>query len=239
MPDRTDNRVLFVDDEPSIRATLPLILQKKGFDVTVASSVAEAEKQITERKFDALLTDLNIDAAGDGYLLISAMRKVNPRCATIILTGYPDVPSAVEAIHERVDDYLVKPANIDALVASLITNISARKPKARILSVSFDEPLLRTRHMLLEREGYDVVSTLGLVPSLKECEKGNFDLFILGHSIDYSDKKELVDTFRRNCRAPIISLRLFGEKAVDGADYHIQPDPRDILEIVAQIVRGN
>jgi DNA-binding response OmpR family regulator len=227
-----------VDDEPGIRATLPLIMRKHGFDVTVTSSVREAEEQINSQRFDALLTDLNIEQAGDGFALVRAVRKVNPSCATIVLTGYPDVPSAVEGIRERVDDYLVKPANIDVLVASLRTHISNRKPKARILSVSFDEPLLRTRHMLLEREGYDVVSALGLVASLKECQSGGFDLFILGHSIDYSDKKELVDSFRRTCPAPIISLRLTGEKPVEGADYHIDPDPKNILETVAEVVRN-
>lgn len=231
-------RILFVDDEPGIRATLPLVLQKEGFDVTVASSVSEAQTEITSRSFDALLTDLNIQVAGDGFTLVRAVRKVNPHCATIVLTGYPDVPSAVEGIRERVDDYLLKPANLDVLVKSLKTHVNSRKPKARILSVSFDEPLLRTRHMLLEQQGYEVVSTLGLVASLKECDKGGFDLFILGHSIDYSDKKELVKTFRRTCPAPIVSLRLTGEKPVEGADYHIDPDPKTILETVAEIARA-
>lgn len=230
-------RVLFVDDEPGIRATLPLVVQKKGFDVTVASSVTEAQTEMTSHAFDALLTDLNIETTADGYALVRAIRKINPRCATLILTGYPDVPTAVEAVRERVDDYLLKPANIETLVKSLKTHISSRKPKARILSVSFDEPLLRTRHMLLEREGYDVVSSLGLVASLKECRNGRFDLFILGHSIDYSNKKELVDAFRRTCPAPIVSLRLAGEKPVEGADYHIDPDPKMILETVSEIVR--
>jgi len=234
---KQNHRVLFVDDEPGIRATLPLVLQKEGFDVTVSSSVAEAQTKMVCDTFEALLTDLNIDTPGDGYALVRAIRRVNPRCATIILTGYPDVPSAVEAVRERVDDYLLKPANIDVLVKSLKTYISSRKPKARILSVSLDEPLLRTRHMLLEREGYDVVSSLGLVASLKECSKGGFDLFILGHSIDYSDKKELVDSFRRTCPAPIVSLGLRGEEPVEGADYHIDPDPKTILETVSEVIR--
>jgi hypothetical protein len=47
---------------------------------------------------------------------------------------------------------------------------------ARILSVAYDEPLLRTRHLLLEREGYEVVSSLGFADSLEQCKRDNFDL---------------------------------------------------------------
>src|SRR5581483_1660599 len=63
----------------------------------------------------------------------------------------------------------------------------------RILSVSYDELLLRTRHMLLQHSGYDTVSSLGFTQSLEHCKNGNFDLFILKHSIPYSDKRQLVE----------------------------------------------
>lgn len=108
---------------------------------------------------------------------------------------------------------------------------------ARILSVSYDNPLLRTRHMLLETQGHEVVSSLGFIESLKHCHEGNFDLFLLGHSIPHSDKLQLVKTFRKDCPAPIISLRRnAGEEPVDGADYHIEPDPEPLLELVHKIL---
>ena len=108
---------------------------------------------------------------------------------------------------------------------------------ARILSVSYDNPLLRTRHMLLETQGHEVVSSLGFTESLKHCHEGNFDLFLLGHSIPHSDKLQLVKTFRKECPAPIISLRRnAGEERVDGADYHIEPDPEPLLALVHKIL---
>lgn len=107
---------------------------------------------------------------------------------------------------------------------------------SRILSVSYDDPLLRTRHMLLEREGHEVVSSLGFTESLKRCEEGGFDLFLLGHSIPHTDKLKLVETFREHCPATIISLRRSaGEQPVDGADYHIEPDPEPLLKLVKEI----
>ena len=51
------NRLLFVDDEPSIRLTLPPILQERGFQVQIAASVSEALTAIRAHKFDVLLSD--------------------------------------------------------------------------------------------------------------------------------------------------------------------------------------
>src|SRR5205814_9164625 len=68
-------RILFADDEPSIRMTLPAILQLEGFEVSVAATVAEALAYINRETFDVLLADLNIGERGDGFTLISAMRR--------------------------------------------------------------------------------------------------------------------------------------------------------------------
>ena len=120
-------RVLFVDDEDSIRATLPLILQQRGFHVNVAASVPEAVQIIQNETFDALLTDLNISEPGDGFKVVRAIRDVNPWCVTIILTGYPAFESAIDAIHEKIDDYLVKPADIELLVANMERRLAERR----------------------------------------------------------------------------------------------------------------
>ena len=125
--------VLFVDDEPNIRLTLPCVLKHHGFEVTTAATVPEALVAINSSRFDVLLSDLNIGQAGDGFLVITAMRDVQPDCVTVILTGYPAFETALEAIRHQVDDYLVKPANIEGLVASLREKLAARrlKPVAR------------------------------------------------------------------------------------------------------------
>jgi DNA-binding NtrC family response regulator len=86
---QTSKRLLFVDDEESIRATLPLILQEHGFDVESAASVAEAFQKIRTRSSDVVLSDLNIHKQYDGYDVVRAVRKVNPRCVAIILTSSP------------------------------------------------------------------------------------------------------------------------------------------------------
>src|SRR4051812_41551871 len=102
-------RLLFVDDEASIRLTLPALLEMHGFEVTSCASVAEALTCMQKGQFDVLLSDLNIGEAGDGFTVVSAMRRSQPNAVTIIITGYPAFETALQAIRRQVDDYVVKP----------------------------------------------------------------------------------------------------------------------------------
>jgi len=123
-------KLLFVDDEDSIRITLPAILTQEGFDVTTAATVAEAISIINRQSFDILLSDLNIGEPGDGFTVVSAMRRIQPKARTFILTGYPDFSSALEAIRRQVDDYLTKPADIPTLVRTLKSKLQREAPQA-------------------------------------------------------------------------------------------------------------
>lgn len=122
-----ESKVLFVDDEPGIRATLPAILTQFGFKVTVASTVPEALHLVATQKFDVLVADLNIGQPGDGFTVVSAMRRTQPDAVTFILTGYPAFESALEAIRRQVDDYLIKPADIQTMVEKIKEKLTSPK----------------------------------------------------------------------------------------------------------------
>ena len=131
-------RILFVDDEESIRITLPPVLREKGFEVEVAGSVAEALVEINSEEFDVLIADLNLAEEGDGFLVVSAMRHIQPQCVNLILTGYPALETALQAIHSQVDDYLTKPADLDALISTINEKLRGRKsqPSVRLQRLS-------------------------------------------------------------------------------------------------------
>jgi ActR/RegA family two-component response regulator len=120
------NALLFVDDEPSIRLTLPPLLQERGFHVQVAANVSEALATIKVHRFDVLLSDINIEQEGDGFTVVDAMRNANPDAVTILLTGYPAFESAVHSIRVEVDDYFTKPADLDAIVSTIDRKLLAR-----------------------------------------------------------------------------------------------------------------
>ncbi|HEV2990432.1 MAG TPA: response regulator [Candidatus Angelobacter sp.] len=148
----TKKRLLFVDDEANIRLTLPAILEREGFDVTVASSVPEALATIQRSPFDILLSDLNIGQPGDGFTVVSAMRRIQPQATTFILTGYPDFESALIAIRNQVDDYIVKPADIGKLVQALKTKSEElRRPERALPSKRVSAILRENAQQLVER----------------------------------------------------------------------------------------
>lgn len=106
-----------------------------------------------------------------------------------------------------------------------------------ILSVSYDESLLRTREMLLRRDGYEVTSALGFTDAVERCNNGEFQLFILGHSIPDKDKRELIRVYRAQFDSPVLALQRPGEDTPDGADAHADPnDIEGLLEIVSKIL---
>lgn len=120
-------RVLVVDDDPVIPQTLVPVLKQRGFEAEVAATVADALHAIESQAFDILVCDLNIADSGDGFTVARAMRKAQPSGVIVLLTGYPGFESAVQGIRQDVDDYFVKPADYEALIASLEKRLAAKR----------------------------------------------------------------------------------------------------------------
>ena len=119
-------RLLFVDDDPKIVLTMPQILRQHGYHVTAVESVSDALAQIGTAQFDLLLTDLNIGEQDDGLTVVSAMRRTQPNCLILILTGFPGFDTVLEAMHNQVDEYLIKPAPIPALLGLIEQKLTER-----------------------------------------------------------------------------------------------------------------
>jgi len=129
-------RVLLVDDDSVVRTTLSSLLAVSGFQVTTAASVNEALKLICSETYDVLLSDLHMPGAGDGLTVISAMRHANPKAVTLLLSAYPQLAAATQAILLQADEILTKPIDMTALI-DLIRQRTAAGPggNREILSV--------------------------------------------------------------------------------------------------------
>jgi CheY-like chemotaxis protein len=103
------HKVLLVDDDDAVREMMTLTLEHKGFDVVAASNVTEALKLITTKSFDVLITDLHMPNPSDGFAVITAMRHIQPNALTLLVSGYPDVKSAMDTILLEADEIIVKP----------------------------------------------------------------------------------------------------------------------------------
>ena len=112
-------RIMFVDDELSMRDTLTQVLTLHGFEVTSSATVAEALSNIASRSFDVLVCDLNIDQTNDGFTVVSAMRRTQPDCITFILAGDFASETDLHSHRGQVDDYLMKPLPISELITAI------------------------------------------------------------------------------------------------------------------------
>jgi len=120
-------RILLVDDDEDLLTITQLALESDGFNVTAASTVIEALRLISSEQFDVLLSDLRMPEAGDGYTVVSAMRHAQPKALTLLLSGFPDIQEAMNAIKQQADAVLVKPLGVAKIAEIINKRISIPK----------------------------------------------------------------------------------------------------------------
>lgn len=110
---------------------------------------------------------------------------------------------------------------------------------ARILSVSYDEMLLRTRELLLKSAGHEITSALQHKEAMEACRQTGFDLVIIGHSIAKADKLEIIECFRKhNPKALVIALTRGAEAPLREVDHYINPgDPEELLRAIGRALK--
>jgi len=146
--------ILIVDDEPGIRTVLHGILQSSGYPVDTADSSETALERLAARGSDGyalMLVDLQMTGR-DGLSLIEQVRVSHPDMAIVILTGFATVDSAVRALREGVDDYLVKPARPDTIRAAVRRALERRLARLE-------------KHAALARVSRDLQHLLGESPA--------------------------------------------------------------------------
>ena len=126
------HKVLLVDDDDGVRAMMDATLERKGFDVVAVASVTDALRHITTESFDVLITDLHMPNAGDGFAVVTAMRHSQPDALTLLVSGYPDVQSAMAAILLEADEIIVKPFEVGRLAELVREKMNTRKPAVRL-----------------------------------------------------------------------------------------------------------
>lgn len=110
--------ILIVEDDITYGMMLKTWLGKKGFQVASASNIARAQKQIESGSVDLILSDLRLPDK-DGIDLLKWLGERGLRIPLIIMTGYADIQSAVQAMKLGACDYIAKPINPDELLKKI------------------------------------------------------------------------------------------------------------------------
>ena len=124
---QTPHKILLVDDDAAVLDMVTQGLRRKGYGVVAVAGVNDALKRITTENFDALITDLHMPNPGDGFTVISAMRHSQPNALTLLVSGYPDVQSAMASIFLEAHEIVTKPFEIRQLAQLLHDRMLNRK----------------------------------------------------------------------------------------------------------------
>ena len=110
--------ILLVDDDEIIRKAVSNTLQEEGFSVDTAQDGAQALERSLLRSYNLALVDVRLPDM-EGISLLRMLRKGNPEIKEIVITGYPSLENAVQAINEGADAYIIKPFDPSDLVAKI------------------------------------------------------------------------------------------------------------------------
>jgi len=114
-----DRSLLIVEDDKSFLQRLARAMEGRGFTVTTAESVADGLTQLETTSPAFAVVDMRLED-GNGLDVISALKRRRPDARAIILTGYGNIATAVNAVKLGAVDYLSKPVDADDVVAALL-----------------------------------------------------------------------------------------------------------------------
>ena len=143
-------RVLVVDDDPDVLASLERGLRLSGFDVSTAVDGAEALRSATETRPDAIVLDINMPVL-DGVSVVTALRAMDNDVPVCVLSARSSVDDRVAGLEAGADDYLVKPFAMQELVARL--RALTRRGKTPEPMLAYADLTLDTEARVARRSG--------------------------------------------------------------------------------------
>lgn len=114
------NGLLIVDDEEGVRRSLKKVLERDGYEVSLAESGGEAIQLVRERgeAIETVISDYKMPGI-DGLETLVAIGRINPEITRIMLTGYATMESAIESVNQGIDGFLTKPFENNELRAKI------------------------------------------------------------------------------------------------------------------------
>lgn len=149
-------KILVVDDEPSLREVLSIMLKRSGYSVTSVNDGGQAIELVQKEIFDLVITDLRMPKI-DGMEVLKAVKSASPETVVLIITAFATADSAVEAMKHGAYDYLTKPFQVDEVQLIIRNALEKRR--------------LTTENMLLKREMASQSSFTQLVGQSEAMQK--------------------------------------------------------------------
>jgi len=142
--------ILIVEDDANIRETISTILQQKGYSTNTAKTGQEAIQKSKTKFFNLALLDIKLPDI-EGTKLLTMMHGNLPKMMKIMITGYPSLENAVEAVNLGADAYIIKPVKPDKLLALIEEKLKEQCQAEKMTEEKVTE-WIKTRARKLEKE---------------------------------------------------------------------------------------
>jgi DNA-binding NtrC family response regulator len=141
-----------VDDDTAIRKTLSRILEKEGYLVEAVESGEKAIEVSNERFFNVALIDIRLPDM-EGTKLLEKLKRTEPKMVKIIVTGYPSLKNAVEAVNKGADGYVLKPFDAGELLAMIEEHLKRQRETMKYSDKKVAEYIeTRVREVEIEKQ---------------------------------------------------------------------------------------
>jgi DNA-binding NtrC family response regulator len=111
-------RIIVIDDDESIRKILTTILEEEGYEVDTANTGKEAIRKTNEKVYNLALIDMRLPDI-EGIDLLLRIKDTTPRMRKIIITGYPTIQNAMEAVNRQADAFILKPFDMGKVLQTI------------------------------------------------------------------------------------------------------------------------
>ncbi len=146
----TKASILVVDDDPSIRKVLAAILEEKGYIVETADTGKKGIAKSKTKFYNMALIDIRLPDM-EGTELLTKMKQTVPKMIRVIVTGYPSLQNAVDALNRGADAYIIKPLDIDQAL-SVIENLLEKQRGSLKMTQEKIVEYIETRAKQIEQE---------------------------------------------------------------------------------------
>lgn len=123
-------RILVVDDDENIRTVFKVNLEDKGYRVDTASNGKDAIRKLIVQQFNMALIDVRLPDVS-GIEILDAVERYSPTAVKLIVTGFPTMQNAIEAVNSGADGYILKPVNIEEFLTIIEDHLERQQRKER------------------------------------------------------------------------------------------------------------
>ena len=119
-------RILVIDDDDSVRKVLVSALEDEGYQVDVAETGKRAIEKSQAKFYNLALIDIRLPDM-EGTKLLSDLKETTPKMVKIIITGYPSLQNAIQAVRKGANDYVVKPFKMENVLDTVKQNLKKQQ----------------------------------------------------------------------------------------------------------------